>query len=928
MIRTLVYLLPALALLGMLAPPMTRRLGHIYGVILSAIPLLMMVLFLSFNTTLGDTQSVVYATPWQLVPGAPLSFRIDGLSLIFGVMVSGIGFLVLNYAAGYMKGHAHIGRFLMLMTLFMVSMLGLVLSENLITLFFFWELTSVISFLLIGFDNHLEKARKAALQALLITAAGGLSLLFAFLLMGNIAGTYTISELLDKGPLITHHHHYPLIFILLAIAVFTKSAQFPFHFWLPGAMNAPTPVSAYLHSATMVNAGVFLMLRVMPFAGDTMLWKTVFPIVGSVTMFVGAFLSFGERDLKRILAFTTISALGTMVLMAGLGTNAATKATLVFFVVHGLYKGALFMITGIIDKSTGTRDLMQLRQLWKPLRSVSGATFITLFSMAGLPPMLGFIGKELIYGAKLQSGFFPEVMLMLGIGTNALMVAISILIAYRLFWSRKAEVAPPPFKDKYPRLMLLWMGPVVLSAVSLLLGLTPNRIARYLNNAIYHIRAIEYDAHLTLWHGFNAELLLSIATVTLGVVIFIYRETVTRFITRINGVINRYYLPDLFDKLIKGYVKVAARQTNRIQHGYHRYYLMTFFLIATGAMAVVLFPFEFETWMTSASPVKTHIVILLAVMSLGMIYAMVSPSRLSAILALGIVGYGIGLLYLFFGAVDLAITQFLVETLIMVLFILVIDYLPAFASLSVRRSRRRDAIIATVVGVFVTIVVLEARFVNVVPPISQFFIDHSLLKAFGHNIVNVILVDFRAMDTLGEITVLALAASGVVALVNVGQKCQSGQSPMRIPPADTQSLRTLIIAGVVTWIRRVLIVVAVWLLLRGHNAPGGGFIGGIIAASGYVFYAIIFGSEPTRKKLRIPPFIIIGIGLGLSMLAGVLPMFMGEAMLTAQWLHLTLPMAGELHLGTPLLFDTGVMLVVFGMINAIVLTIMNVLKWN
>lgn len=935
MTATIPYLLLILAVLGALAPALTKRMGHYTGIFLSLVPMLLFVVLSFINSQISDTEVRLAGTMWQLVPGAPLSFRFDGLSLIFGVMVSGIGFLVLNYSAGYMKGHPQIGRFFMLMTFFMVAMLGLVLSENLITLFFFWELTSVWSFMLIGFDNHLEKARKSALQALLLTALGGLALLFAILLIGNITGTYQISQLVGKGLLITHHHHYPLIFVLLVLAVFTKSAQFPLHFWLPGAMNAPTPVSAYLHSATMVNAGVFLLLRVYPFLGDTWAWKTIFPLFGTITMFVGAFLSFGEKDLKRILAFTTISALGTMVLLAGLGTNAATKAALVFFVVHGLYKGALFMITGIVDKATGTRDLMQLGHMWKPLGPVSGAALISLVSMAGLPPMLGFIGKELIYGAKMQSGYFAEASLMLGIATNALMVAISFFVFFRLFWPSAECHHVREVKHKYVRTPLLWMGPVLLSAFSLLLGLMPNRITGYLNNAIYHIQANEYDAHLTIWHGFNTELLLSIATVSLGVWVFYKRRWVSGRISHLSNKLNsRLYMPDVFDKLLKSYVKMAARQTNRIQHGYHRYYLMTFFLITVAAMSVALFPFGFQNWDWPGTPLKLHIVVLLAIMAFGMFFAVVSPSRISAILALGIVGYGIGLLYLFFGAVDLAITQFLVETLIMVLFILVIEYLPAFSTLSRRRSRRRDAIIATVVGVFVTLVVLDARFVNLSDPISHYFVDNSLPLAFGRNIVNVILVDFRALDTLGEITVLALAASGVVALVNVGQKCQSGQKPMPAEPTPTQfkvdvkPLRTLVIVQIVTWIRRILILFAVILLLRGHNAPGGGFIGGIIAASGYVFYAIVFGSKATRKKLRVAPFTFIGTGLAAALFSALMPLALQMAPLTGLWAHFDLPLIGQLHIGTPLLFDSGVMLVVFGMINAIVLTIMDVMKWN
>jgi len=766
LLQYLPYLLLVLIGGGVAAPVLAKRLKHWVGVVLAFIPLLFFILFVRTNIILPETESFVLNVPWGLIPGGDFSFRVDGLSLIFGLLVSGIGVLVLLYSAGYMKKSEHKGRFFLLLTLFMAAMLGLVLSENLIGLFVFWELTSVISFLLIGFDNHLAKARKAALQAFLLTALGGLSLLFAIILIGNVAGTYTISELLDKGALLTAHKYYPLIFILMVVGVFTKSAQFPLHFWLPGAMNAPTPVSSYLHSATMVNAGVFLLLRVNPFLGDTMLWKSVLPLFGAITMFVGALLSFGEKDMKRILAFTTISALGTMVLLAGIDTDASMKAALVFFVVHGLYKGALFMITGLIDKATGTRDIRKLGHLWKKLGWVSWATVIALLSMAGLPPMLGFIGKELIYAAKMQAPYFPVIIMVLGITSNAIMVGISFYLFYNLFWPKRKLESPCEVNCSYARSSLLSFGPIFLSAFSLALGLGPGRISNYLTNAIYFIRANHMELHLTLWHGFNTVLILSFVTVSLGVLLYIHREKVSARIAVFSTWLNtNYYFPDLFDKGITGYVRFAARNTDRIQHGYHRYYLITFFVVTVSLVTAGLFYMTGADIDVDFSNIKWHIVLLLIVMSFGAIYAVASRSRISAILALGVVGFGIGLIYLFYGAVDLAITQFLVETLVMVIFVLVIYHLPMFAVLSDKRTRLRDGIIAAVVGIFTTLIVLKARFVNLSEPISEFFVANSLDLAHGRNIVNVILVDFRAMDTLGEITVLALAAAGVVALL-------------------------------------------------------------------------------------------------------------------------------------------------------------------
>lgn len=766
LLQYLPYLLLILIGGGLAAPVLAKRLNYKVGVVLSIIPFLFFILFVRTNISLPETESLILKVPWGLIPGGEFAFRVDGLSLIFGLLVSGIGVMVLIYSAGYMKKSEHQGRFFLLLTLFMAAMLGLVLSENLIGLFVFWELTSLISFLLIGFDNHLAKARTAALQAFLLTALGGLALLFAIILIGNVAGTYNISDLLDKGSLITGHKYYPLIFILMSIGVFTKSAQFPLHFWLPGAMNAPTPVSSYLHSATMVNAGVFLLLRVNPFLGDTLIWRAFLPFFGAVTMFVGAILSLGEKDMKRILAFTTISALGTMVLLAGIDTDESMKAALVFFVVHGLYKGALFMITGLIDKATGTRDIRKLGHLWKKLGWVSWATLIALFSMAGLPPMLGFIGKELIYAANMQAPYFPLIIMVLGVSSNAIMVGVSFYLLYNLFWPKRQLAEPCVVNRKYGRSVLLSFGPIFLSAFSLALGLGPGRISNYLTNAIYFIRARHLDLHLTLWHGFNLVLVLSIITVSLGVLLYIYREKVSGYIACFSNRLNtKFYLPDLFDKGIIGYVQLAKRNTDRIQHGYHRYYLITFFVVMVLLVTIGLFYVTGSDNDVEYSPIKWHIVLLLIVMAFGAIYSVVSRSRISAILALSVVGLGIGLIYVYYGAVDLAITQFLVETLIMVIEVLVIYYLPNFAVLSDKRTRIRDGVIASVVGVFMTFIVLKARFINLSEPISNYFVENSLDLAQGRNIVNVILVDFRALDTLGEITVLALAAGGVVALL-------------------------------------------------------------------------------------------------------------------------------------------------------------------
>jgi multicomponent Na+:H+ antiporter subunit A len=759
-------LLIGLIFLAGLATPLLYRIWQKNtGIYLSVIPLIIFVVLISELIQLVPRESSLLETTMGFLPGMEFAFRIDGLSLIFGLLISGIGVLILLHASYYMAKYERQANFYTYLMFFMGAMIGMVFSDNLLVLFIFWEITSVASFFLIGFDHHAEKSRQAALQALLITGFGGLCLFFAVILTGNITGTYVISELLEQNIHLGNHPQYYLILTLTLLAAITKSAQFPFHFWLPGAMQAPTPVSAYLHSATMVNAGIFLLMRIYPIMGGTMMWKYSLMLTGVITMFLGAFFAMGQRDFKRILAFTTISALGTMTLLVGIDTPDSLKAALVFFIVHGLYKGGLFMVAGIIDKSTGTRDIYDLHGLYKKMPITTIVTLLALISMAGLPPMLGFIGKELIYEAKMQLPDVSWLLLPLGVGANMLMVAISITVFYELFVPDKKR-KPVVFKYLEKELPLRFvLGPILLAVVGLFLGLNPKILEMPVDNGLYFMGNQLAEIYFSLWHGFNDVLILSIFTVLSGIFIFFIRRPVTRMIARIITWMDHLHLPTLFTQLINKYLKTAAKNTNLLQHGYHRFYLMTFFLVVIALMGIQIFRItDIQLPELTPSPIKIHVALLLLVTAISVIFAVFAKSRLSAILAMGVVGYGIAMLYLYYGAVDLAITQFLAETVLMVLFVMVIYYLPEFAILSNKKSRLRDGIISVAVGVFVTLVVLKAKFLNLETPISEFFAANSYTEAHGRNIVNVILVDFRALDTMGELTVLTLAAAGVYSL--------------------------------------------------------------------------------------------------------------------------------------------------------------------
>ena len=768
-------------LAGVLSPLFYKLMGRRTGLFLSLFPLVFFAALFFYLPVIGESQALITPGFFTITEGIDIGFRIDGLSVTFGLMISGIGFFVMLYSAYYMSAYERQSHYYLYLTLFMGAMTAMVFSDNLISLFVFWELTSVTSFLLIGFSYESPKARQAAQQSLLITAFGGLSLLFAVILTGHIAGTYRISEIIASGFNIASHPQSLLVFILMLIAVLTKSAQFPFHFWLPGAMNAPTPISSYLHSATMVNAGIFLLMRVHPFLGDMYLWKGTLMIAGGITMFLGAFFSMGQTDIKRILAFTTISALGTMVLLIGINTSQSIKAALVFFIVHALYKGGLFMMAGIIDKSTGTRDIKRLARLSLGLPFTTAATVLTLISMAGLPPMLGFIGKELIYEAKIQLPGFSWLVLPLGVGANVMMVAVSLTLFVELFYPLRNKEGVP---FKYTERKFPWYfpaGTIILAASGLLLGLFPGWLDKVIGNALVFAGENDTMVKLSLWHGFNDVFFVSLLTIASGVIVFLYRRRVMPAISSLITWFDKIFLPDLFALAIKKYVEVAGRQTSRIQHGYHRFYLMTFFLVTLLLVAYKLFFGNTNlVGLSGLSPIKLNVGLLLLVSAFSVVFAVFTRGRLTAILAMGVVGYGIGLLYLFYGAVDLAITQFLAETILMVLFVMVMLKLPKFGVVSGKISRLRDIVISIAVGVMVTLVVLNARFINLYEPVSDFFAANSYTQAHGRNIVNVILVDFRALDTLGEITVLTLAAVGVYALFNIRVKKinkQEGDKP-------------------------------------------------------------------------------------------------------------------------------------------------------
>jgi multicomponent Na+:H+ antiporter subunit A len=764
----LAYLLLALFVLAFVAPFVNLYLRRFSGWILSVLPLLVFGYFLSLipQVASGTVYAEVY--PWISGLNLDLRFQLDGLSLLFSLLITGIGGLILIYAGYYMRPYEKTGRFFGYLVFFMASMLGMVLSTNLIGLFVFWELTSVSSFLLIGFKHEKQEARDAALQALLITGIGGLALLAGFVLISLPYGTFELTVMLENPQLLTESKLFIPALALILTGAFTKSAIFPFHFWLPGAMQAPSPVSAFLHSATMVKAGVFLLARLTPLMEGSETWFYTLSIAGATTMFFGAWLSIAQTDIKKILAYTTVSAMGTLVLLIGTHTTYSMNAFLIFLLVHAFYKATLFMMAGNIEKKTGTRDIRLLGNLriYMPVATV--ITLFALLSMSGLPPMLGFIGKELIYEAKINAPGAAPFILLMGFLANSFMVFVSIRLALDIFWGKNPSYEKTPFE---PDISLL-TGPAILVFISLALGLFPEFIGHSIvAPALQAISPGTALVNLKIWHGFTLILLLSALTILTGALLYLFKEKTLAFAIHLN---MRYFRArfskGLFD-LIGAFLNFTKKKTEFVQHGYHRFYLMTIFLTTSALTWYMIAKVPFQAiQLESLRGVPLFYIAVSALIILASIATITAHSRLIAFISVGLVSFGISVIFITFSGVDLAITMIMVETLMVILGAMVVYHLPKYLDYSGKVSRIRDALIALAFGSFMTVLVIKTGSVPLQDKVSDFFSANSYPLAYGKNIVNVILVDFRALDTLGEITVLAIAAIGIYALLKVKLK--------------------------------------------------------------------------------------------------------------------------------------------------------------
>ena len=738
---------------------------HVPGWRWTLLPVLALPLILT-GMLASQWTAAVAARPWgvtiEWLPalGLDLSLSLDSLSLIFALLVAGIGALVFAYSVPYMAGEEGLGRYYASLLLFMLAMLGVVLAANLLLIFVFWELTSISSYLLIGFRHEEKESQESALQALLITGAGGLAMLAGFVLVGEVYGTYDLAAILARPELLRSDPRYAWALALILLGAFTKSAQFPFHIWLPNAMVAPTPISAYLHSATMVKAGIYLLARLSPVLGGTPAWQGSLLAIGTLTMLLGALSALRRRDLKAILAYTTISALGMIVTLLGLDSAEAAEAALVVLVAHALYKGALFLMTGIIDHETGTRDVGLLGGLASHMPQVAVLALLAALSMAGLPPTLGFIAKELDY-ACVWNWRAPATLLF--VLANACQVTMAIVLGYRIFHSPPGGSWPhKPHASSW--LMVLPMA--VLALLSWLEGLLPGPLDSLIHSAVLLWYPKAQLHPLQLWHGFTWPLALSAVTIAAGVGLYwlwprllaVSSPAVPLSPTRVYDWTVHTGLP-----------WCASRLTRILQNGSLRVYLIvilgTTILLAGG---VLLRSGLWSAPVLSQEGYHWPELLMVGLLIAATLSVPLFDSRLGTIAALGAVGSMVTLIYIRFSAPDLALTQLVIETLTVILLLLAFHYLPPYFQAPVpKRQLAIELVVAGSVGALMAALVLVANGVQLAPSVADYYVAHSEELAHGRNIVNVIVADFRGFDTLGEITVLATAAFGLYALLKL-----------------------------------------------------------------------------------------------------------------------------------------------------------------
>lgn len=927
---TLATLLLELSFSALIIHPVIKRF-HSNGFLIAAIPTAVSFAVL---LSLGLTQEVVFErVTWITQLGLDLTFRMDQLSWLFSLLVTGAGTLVLVYCRNYFDDvEEGLARFASVFLGFAASMLGLVLAENVYTLFIFWEATSVFSFLLIAHSFRLRTSRSAALQALMVTTAGGLVMLVGLVILATASETPNLSEIVSNPP---QGSLATVAVFLVLIGALSKSAIFPFHFWLPGAMAAPTPVSAYLHAAAMVKAGVYLIVRLGSGFAEVPGYREVLVVLGAITMINGGIRALRQHDIKLIIAHGTVSQLGLLVMVIGVADSRVAFAGLALLFAHALAKAPLFLIVGIVDHRIGTRDLRRLSGLWRQAPGLTAIAVCASMSMMGVAPFIGFVAKEAMFTELLVSGQT------LPIAVAAFAVALlgSVLtVAYmlRFLWGtfatkRQMQLCTIMHSDSRTTLI----APMIFVALTFVGGVLAPSFDALLQRALPGSGA----EHMALWHGFTpalaASMLVLVAGITLAILVISGKRVVPALPERYSAA-HVYWLVTHWLDLI------SVRITSLTQRGSLPFYLAVILTVTVVALGgTTFFTLELPTDMpfaTSAAQIPIAIVMIIAAL-----VAMRAQTRFQAVVLVGVTGYGMAAVFVLHGAPDLALTQVLVETITLIAFVLVIRRLP-------KRIRMRSTVwkrwvraaIGVSVGLTIGALALIAFDARVAEPISLLLPELAYTGGHGSNVVNVTLVDVRGWDTLGELSVILAAATGVASLIFLSTRVDTMPKLRRREardqvqalikriedPNDPAERRSWLLAGrnldpsrrsillevVVRLTFHALILLSFYLLLVGHNAPGGGFAGGLVAGLALVSRYLTGGREELGATVPVDAGRILGAGLALAATMAILPLFFGQAALASVWFDLELGPLGTLPLVSSTLFDIGVYLVVFGLV--------------